>query len=160
MVRELVDNSIDAGAQSISVYLEEGGSALIRVVDDGCGMNSTDAQSAFQRHATSKISASEDLNAISTLGFRGEALPSIASVARVRMRTQLEGDLSGVEVSVNGGVMENPKPCSIKKGTDIEVRGLFFNTPARKKFLRTARTEEAKVKAWIRHSAVSNPQVH
>lgn len=160
VVRELVDNSVDAGAKSISVYLEDGGQALIRVVDDGSGMSSTDARTAFTRHATSKIRSADDLRAVSTLGFRGEALPSIASVSRVRLRTQLPGQKSGTEITVNGGEMAPVGVCAIKTGTDIEIRSLFYNTPARKKFLRTPRTEEAKVKSWLRHSAVANPHIH
>ena len=159
IVRELVDNSIDAKATEIRVYLEEGGSGLIRVVDNGIGMKACDAERAFQRHATSKISSAEDLGAITTLGFRGEALPSIASVAKVRLRTQLQGAASGSAVWISAGTVERTEACTIASGTDIEVRQLFFNTPARKKFLKTARTEEARVKSWLRQSAVAHPQV-
>jgi DNA mismatch repair protein MutL len=159
IVRELVDNSIDAKATEIRVYLEEGGSGLIRVVDNGIGMGAADAERAFQRHATSKISCADDLGAITTLGFRGEALPSIASVAKVRLRTQRQRDISGSSVWISAGIVERTEGCSIAAGTDIEVRQLFFNTPARKKFLKTPRTEEARVKSWLRQSAVAHPEV-
>jgi DNA mismatch repair protein MutL len=159
IVRELVDNSIDAHANEIRVYLEEGGSGLIRVVDNGIGMSSADAERCFQRHATSKISSAEDLAAIATLGFRGEALPSIASVAKVRLRTQRKAAASGIAVWIAAGEIERKEACTISAGTEIEVRQLFFNTPARKKFLKTARTEEARVKSWLRQSAVAHPEV-
>jgi len=142
IVKELIENSIDAGAGKIVVEVEQGGTKLIRVIDDGCGMGRADAENSVKRHATSKISAKEDLDKIATLGFRGEALSSIASVSRLRIRT---GDgKTGTEVRAEGKDIK-ARDASPEKGTTIEVRDLFFNTPARKKHLATIRTEAARI---------------
>ncbi|NUQ00301.1 MAG: DNA mismatch repair endonuclease MutL [Armatimonadetes bacterium] len=141
IVKELVENSLDAGASRIEVTVNEGGKRLVRVRDDGHGMGPEDAILCLQRHATSKIRTSEDLHQIQSLGFRGEALPSIASVARLRLLTRPVGAVSGVEVIVEGGVVTEFNTIGCPVGTDIEVTDLFFNVPARLKFLKTSATE-------------------
>src|SRR5205814_4720845 len=130
VAKELVENAIDAGARRVSIDVEAGGRRLLRVADDGCGMTRDDAVLAFERHATSKISRAEDLNAIATLGFRGEALASIASVARVELITQRDDASAGTRVVIEGGRMRDVKDAAHPRGTTIAVRDLFFNTPA------------------------------
>lgn len=159
VVKELVENSIDAGASRIEVAIRRGGSSGIRVVDDGCGMDRDDALLCLERHATSKIRTGEDLAAIHTLGFRGEALPSIASVSRFRLTTRERGALVGTEVLVNGGRIETVRDCGEPEGTQIEARSLFFNLPARRKFLRTEQTEASHVEQLMQLAAMGNPQV-
>ena len=155
-VKELAENALDAGARSINVGIERGGSNLIAVSDDGCGMSREDAILSLRRHATSKIRAADDLGAIRTFGFRGEALAAIASVGRMTLRTRRHGDEAGVELSVNGGEIESAAACAIAPGTAIEVRELFFNTPARLKFLKTVATEQAAVAETIQRLALAN----
>ena len=157
VVKELVENSIDAGAQNIEVRVQRGGIALIRVSDDGCGMNRDDALMCMERHATSKLRTKEDLGAIATLGFRGEALPSIASVSKFRLNTREASDLRGTEVTINGGKMVAVKDSGEPPGTQIEVRSLFYNVPARRKFLRTENTEYSHVEQQVRLQAIANP---
>jgi len=159
VVKELVENSVDAGARSIEVRVERGGISLIRVLDDGHGMNRDDALMCLERHATSKIRTKEDLGAISTMGFRGEALPSIASVAKFRLTTREPNALSGTEVVVNGGKMASVKDSGEPPGTQIEVRSLFFNVPARRKFLRTENTEFSHLEQVVRLQAIAHPEV-
>jgi DNA mismatch repair protein MutL len=159
VVKELVENSIDAGATRIEVAIKRGGSAGIRIVDDGCGMDRDDALLCLERHATSKIRTGEDLAAIHTLGFRGEALPSIASVSRFRLTTREKGALAGTEVLVNGGRIETVRDCGEPEGTQIEARSLFFNLPARRKFLRTEQTEASHVEAQLQLQAIGHPAV-
>ena len=159
VVKELVENSIDAGATRIEVAIKRGGSSGIRVVDDGCGMDRDDALLCLERHATSKIRTGEDLAAIRTLGFRGEAVPSIASVSRFRLTTRERGALVGTEVLVNGGRIETVRDCGEPEGTQIEARSLFFNLPARRKFLRTEQTEASHVEQLMQLQAIGNPQV-
>ena len=142
-LKELVENSLDAGAHAVNVEMQRGGSGLITVADDGCGMGREDAILSVHRHATSKVRDGSDLLAIRTLGFRGEALASISSVAHLRMQTRRPGDDHGIEVVVNGGEVAQTRVCAIAPGTRIEVRDLFFNTPARLKFLKTVATEQA-----------------
>jgi len=141
VVKELVENSIDAGATSIIVVVEEGGRTLIQVIDDGCGMSEEDAVRAFERHSTSKIATYDDLENIRTLGFRGEALASIASVSRVEMRTTERGSLEGTVVKIEGGAVTATDKAAANAGTSIAVKNLFFNTPVRRKFLRSVDTE-------------------
>lgn len=160
VVRELVDNAIDAGAKEIRIALEMGGRSVIRVNDNGCGMNKDDALLSFERHATSKISKSDDLLGISTLGFRGEALPSIASVSEVLLRTRNAGASIGSEIHMVGGTLKSVGPCACNIGTEICVEKLFYNVPARKKFLREAGTELGKVKQLILRMALAYPKVH
>jgi DNA mismatch repair protein MutL len=157
IVKELVENSLDAGATSIRVRIAEAGRKLIEVEDDGCGMGDADALLALERHATSKISNADDLTAIASHGFRGEALPSIVSVSRFEMTTASAGADAGVCITCDGGVAAQPAPAAPRRGTRIRVRDLFFNTPARQRFLRSERTEEAVIVEAMRSLALANP---
>lgn len=159
LVRELVENSLDAAARHIEVHAQRGGTALIRIVDDGSGMDREDAMLCLERHATSKIRTKEDLGAICTFGFRGEALPSIASVSRFRLATREKDALVGTEIEVNGGKLTAVRDHGGAAGTVIEARSLFFNVPARRKFLRTENTEFSHVEQQLRLHAIANPQV-
>jgi len=145
VVKELVENSIDAGAGVVRIEIAGGGLELISVSDDGCGMSREDAYLAFERHATSKISRAEDLFSIATLGFRGEALPSVASVARVRLATRERGSAMGTVVTAEGSVLGEPSAIGAPEGTTVTVRDLFYNTPARLKYLRSVATETRRV---------------
>lgn len=158
-VKELVENSLDAGATRIEVSLAEGGIACVTVVDDGEGMSPEDAVLAFHRHATSKVHEPRDLARIRTLGFRGEALAAIASVARVRLITRARGEESGVLVRVEGGEIHPPEPIGAPFGTTMEVRDLFFNTPARLKYLRSAQTEQARSVEVVQRESLAHPEV-
>ncbi|MES2738164.1 MAG: DNA mismatch repair endonuclease MutL [Verrucomicrobiota bacterium] len=158
VIRELVENSLDAGARHITVEVQRGGTALIRITDDGCGMDREDAMLCMERHATSKIRTKEDLAAIRTFGFRGEALPSIASVSRFRLATRERDALSGTEIEIMGGKLSAVKDHGGNHGTVIEVRSLFFNVPARRKFLRTEATEYSHIEQQFRLHAIANPQ--
>ncbi|MBO0720596.1 MAG: DNA mismatch repair endonuclease MutL, partial [Blastocatellia bacterium] len=159
IVKELIENSIDAGAQQIDVEVEYGGRRLIRVSDDGEGMLRDDAILAFERHATSKIMTAEDLEGITTLGFRGEALASIASVAKVRLRTQTAGDLVGTEIEIVGGKMLKVRDTAFTRGAEFEIRDLFFNMPARRKFLKSEATEGFHIANLVTHYALAHPQL-
>jgi len=158
-VKELVENSLDAGARSVSVEILGGGSALIAVADDGSGMTRADAILSLRRHATSKIRSAADLTAIRTLGFRGEALASIASVSHLRMQTRRADDEHGVEVAAEAGNIEDTRTCAIAAGTRIEVRQLFFNTPARLKFLKTLATEQGAIAESFQRVALANHHI-
>jgi DNA mismatch repair protein MutL len=158
-LKELVENALDAGAHSIDVEIERGGGGLIAVADDGCGMGREDAIVALRRHATSKIRAAADLAAIRTLGFRGEALAAIASVSRMVLRTRRPADDHGVEIVAAGGEIERVGECAIAPGTRIEVRDLFFNTPARLKFLKTVATEQGAAAEAMQRLAMANHRV-
>lgn len=159
VVKELVENSIDAGADKITVEIKEGGISLIRVTDNGCGIDKEDLEPAFMRHATSKILDIGDLNRLSSLGFRGEALSSISAVAQVEMITKTKDRLMGVKINCNGGTLEAPEEVGAPDGTTIIVRNLFYNTPVRKKFLRTSMTEGSYVAELMQHIAMSHPSV-
>ncbi len=159
VVKELLENSIDAGAMHCSVEIEQGGMKLIAVRDNGCGMDSVDARMAFSRHATSKISQFDDLQKIESYGFRGEALAAIASVAIVAMKTRPGGADSGIEIIYKGGKLESENAAGCPAGTEIVVRNLFFNTPARKKFLKSETTEFSHVAAVVSHMALANPEI-
>lgn len=159
VVKELVENSIDAGATRVSIHLEAGGKRLIRVVDNGHGMSRDDALMSIERHATSKIRDIDDLFSIGTLGFRGEALPSIASVSRFRMITAAEGSNSGTEIYIEGGVMRKVKEEASPVGSSVEVKNLFFNTPPRLKFLKRPETELGRALEVIQREALSRPEV-
>jgi DNA mismatch repair protein MutL len=159
VVKELVENSIDAGARKIEVLIRRGGISYIRVVDDGSGMDRDDALLCLERHATSKIRTGDDLASIHTLGFRGEALPSIASVSRFRLATRERHALAGTEVIVNGGKIESVKDGGDAPGTQIEVRQLFYNLPARRKFLRTENTESSHVEHQLHLQAIGHPEI-
>lgn len=159
VVKELVENSLDAGAKEVMVDIEKGGSQLIRVSDDGCGMEREDALLSLERHATSKLRNSEDLATVMTLGFRGEAVPSIASVAKFRMITRRAEALSGTEIIVDGGKVRDVRDAGGAPGTVIEARSLFFNMPARRKFMRAETTEAAHVEQQLRLHALAAPGV-
>jgi DNA mismatch repair protein MutL len=159
VVKELVENALDAGATRVKVELERGGATLIRVTDDGEGMDEEDAVLALQRHATSKIQHKDDLFALTTFGFRGEALPSIASVSKLRLTTRARGAREGTEVLLEGGGVAHPRPAGVAEGTSIEVRDLFFNVPARRKFLKSTGTEAAHVSEAMLLAAFARPDV-
>ena len=159
VVKELVENALDAGARRIAVAIEQGGRALIRVEDDGEGMAPDDARLAVHRHATSKIRVASDLDGIRTLGFRGEALPSIASVSHFTLRTRARGALTGVEIRIDGGQPRDAHDIGAPEGTTIEVRDLFFNLPARRKFLKADSAESAQVSRLMTQLALVSPTV-
>ena len=160
VVKELLENSLDAGATRIRLEVEGGGRKLIRIVDNGQGMGRDDALLAFERHATSKLRSSDDLLSIATLGFRGEALPSIASVARVTLETRAPEDAVGTSLEISGGNLLRVDDAGLPAGTTIAVRDLFFNTPARRKFLRSEQTELGHVAALVTHYALAHPTKH
>ena len=159
VVRELIDNSIDAGADNITIEIKGSGKRHIRVTDDGVGMTRDDAVLCFERHATSKIKTIEDLNAITTLGFRGEALPSIAAVSNVRLSTYYEGESVGTEIEVNKGAVKSVKDAPPVKGTSAEVKDLFLNIPARLKFLKSDTTETSHIIEIVNQHALSHPMI-
>lgn len=159
VVKELMENSLDAGAREILVEIERGGTALIRITDDGCGMDRDDALLSLERHATSKLRNSSDLHNISTLGFRGEALPSIASVSRFRLITREREALDGTEIQVNGGKIIDVRAAGGAPGTSIEIKQLFYNIPARRKFLKAESTEASHVEHEVRLHALAAPTV-
>src|SRR5215471_17297182 len=160
VVKELVENALDAGARRVDVEVAAGGRRLIRVVDDGSGMSPEDARLALRRHATSKISSADDLWGLGTFGFRGEALPSIAAVSRLTLLTRLPEAPAGFRLVVEGGVETDALPAGVAAGTHVEVRDLFFNTPARAKFLKSDGTEMANVSEAMLRLALAHPEVH
>jgi DNA mismatch repair protein MutL len=160
VVKELLENALDAGAMRIRIEVEGGGRKLIRIADDGQGMNRDDALLAFERHATSKLHTADDLLSIATLGFRGEALPSIASVARVTLETATGDEAAGTHIEIAGGKIHRVEDAPLPRGTTITVSDLFFNTPARRKFLRAESTELAHVTALVTHYALAHPEKH
>ena len=160
VVKELVENSVDAAATRIDVTLGEGGADFIRVTDDGCGIAAQQLPLAVSSHATSKIQNAEDLFNVGTLGFRGEALASIAEVSRFTLRSRTTESDSGYEMSVVGGKTQEPVPCGCATGTSVEVRQLFYNTPVRRKFLRTKQTEMGHCNEALTRIALANPEVH
>jgi DNA mismatch repair protein MutL len=157
VVKELVENSLDAHATRIEVLIRKGGNSSLRVVDNGIGMDRDDALLCLERHATSKIRTGADLMAIHTLGFRGEAVPSIASVSRFRLTTRERGAIAGTEIIVNGGKLDSVRDCGEPEGTQVEVRSLFYNLPARRKFLRTENTEASHVAHVLHLQALGHP---
>jgi DNA mismatch repair protein MutL len=159
VVKELVENALDAEATRVKVELDQGGVALVRVTDDGLGMDEGDAVLSLERHATSKIGERGDLFALKTFGFRGEALPSIASVAKLALVTRARGAAEGVEVVVEGGGKPRARPVGASAGTSVEVKDLFFNVPARRKFLKSTGTEAAHVSEVMLLAALSRPDV-
>ncbi len=158
-IKELVENSIDAGARRIAIAIEMGGKRLLRVEDDGVGMDPEDARLSIERHATSKIERADDLERIATLGFRGEALPSIASVSHFRLRTRARGASTGTEIRVNGGALEAVAEAGMPEGTAIEVADLFYNLPARRKFLKSDSAESAQVSRIVTQLALCYPEI-
>ncbi len=159
VVKELVENAIDAGADAITVEIKEGGTSFIRVTDNGSGIEKSQVENAFLRHATSKITSADDLTSLVSLGFRGEALASIAAVAQVELITKTPEDLTGVRLLMEGGVVKEREEIGAPQGTTLLVRNLFYNTPPRKKFLKQPRTEGSYVADLMEHLAMSNPQV-
>jgi len=160
VVKELLENALDAGSTRIRIQVEAGGKKLIQITDNGCGMVRDDAMLAFERHATSKIKDTDDLLSISTLGFRGEALPSIASVARLHLETRAQEEAAGTVLEINGGKIIRVEEAGLPLGTSITIRDLFFNTPARKKFLRSESTELSHIASLVTHYALAHPQKH
>ena len=160
VVKELLENSLDAGSTRIKVQIEAGGKRLIQITDNGCGMVRDDALLAFERHATSKIKNVEDLLSVSTLGFRGEALPSIASVSRLHLETRAAEEPTGTIVEINGGKIFKVEEAGLPEGTSITIRDLFFNTPARKKFLKAESTELSHIASLVTHYALAHPDKH
>lgn len=160
VVKELIENSLDAGATRIRIDVEAGGRKLIQVADNGCGMVRDDVLLAFERHATSKLKNEEDLLSIVTLGFRGEALPSIASVSRLRLETREAGEASGTVMEIAGGRILSVEEAGLPVGTSIRVRDLFFNMPARKKFLKAESTELSHIASLVTHYALAHPEMH
>src|SRR3954454_3705314 len=160
VVKELLENSLDAGAKRIRLHIEAGGKKLIQIVDDGHGMLHDDAMLAFERHATSKLRTADDLVRIGTLGFRGEALPSIASVSRLRLETRSDEEPGGTVIEIAGGRFIKVEEAGLPVGTSITVRDLFFNTPARKKFLKAEQTELSHIASLVTHYALAHPDKH
>ena len=159
VVKELIENAIDAGATEIHIDTQDAGRRLIRITDNGSGMSKNDARLAFERHATSKISGDSDLEAIRTMGFRGEALSSIASVAQVRMLTAERGASSGVMVEIEGGVVNAVSDAAASQGTSLEISHVFFNTPARLKFLKSPATEFSHILTAVSRQAMARPSI-
>ena len=160
VVKELLENSLDAASTRIKIHVEAGGKKLIQITDNGCGMVRDDAMLAFERHATSKLKNAEDLLSMSTLGFRGEALPSIASVSRLHLETRAAEEPSGTVVEINGGKIFKIEEAGLPIGTSIAIRDLFFNTPARKKFLKAETTELSHIASLVTHYALAHPDKH
>ncbi|MGH8080350.1 MAG: DNA mismatch repair endonuclease MutL, partial [Lysobacter sp.] len=159
VVKELVENALDAGARRVDIDLEEGGVRLIRIRDDGDGITPEELPLAVSRHATSKIASLDDLEGVVTLGFRGEALPSIASVSRFALSSRRIGEDRGAVLEIDGGRVGDVTPKSHPQGTTVEVRDLFFNVPARRKFLKAERTELGHIEEWLRQLALARPDV-
>src|SRR5438552_12157291 len=160
VVKELLENSLVAGSTGIRIQREAGGKKLSQIADNGCGMVRDDALLAFERHATSKIKNAEDLLSVATLGFRGEALPSIASVSRLRLETRAADEPAGTVIEINGGRMARVEEAGLPLGTSITVRDLFFNVPARKKFLKAESTELSHIASLVTHYALAHPDKH
>ena len=158
VVKELVENALDAGASAIRIDVEAGGKKLVRVTDDGCGMGRDDALLAFERHATSKLRTADDLLSVSTLGFRGEALPSIAAVSRLTLETRAAEETAGTRLEINGGRLAEVREAGLPPGTAVSVRDLFYNIPARRKFLRSEPTELAHIASLATHYALAHPE--
>jgi len=160
VVKELLENSLDAGATRIKIQVEAGGKKLIQIRDNGCGMVRDDALLAFERHATSKINRAEDLLSVATLGFRGEALPSIAAVSRLRLESCAPEEPVGTVVEIHGGRIQKVEEAGLPMGTSLAIRDLFFNTPARRKFLKSESTELSHIASLVTHYALAHPDKH
>ena len=160
VVKELLENSIDAGSSSVKLIVKDAGKALIQVIDDGCGMSDTDARMSFERHATSKIRQAKDLFAIRTMGFRGEAMASIAAIAQVEMRTRRHADELGTRLLIEGTEVKVQEPCQCAAGTNISIKNLFFNVPARRNFLKSATVEMRHIVDEFQRVALAHPDVH
>ncbi|HXT86007.1 MAG TPA: DNA mismatch repair endonuclease MutL, partial [Verrucomicrobiae bacterium] len=160
VVKELLENALDAGARSIRIETESGGKRMIRVIDDGWGMNHDDALLAFERHATSKLRTADDLLSIATLGFRGEALPSIASISRLLLETRTPEEEQGARIEFAGGKLLGVKPAGVPAGTSISVADIFYCVPARRKFLKSETTELGHIASLVTHYALAHPECH
>ena len=159
VVKEMVENSIDAGATNIEIIIKEGGRTLIQVVDDGCGMSSTDAKMSFERHATSKIKKPEDLFSIKSMGFRGEAMASIAAISHVELSTKLTNEELGCKIIIEGSEFKSQESCICSNGTSIKIKNLFFNVPARRKFLKSDKVENKHITEQFIRIALANPEI-
>ena len=159
VIKELVENALDAGATHIQVVVEDAGKTLVQVVDNGCGMSDTDARLSFERHATSKIQQATDLFALRTMGFRGEALASIAAVAQVELRTKQQGKDLGTSICIEGSKVTCQEPVACPAGANFAVRNLFFNIPARRKFLKSNQTELANITSEFERIALAHPDI-
>ena len=159
VVKELVENAVDAGADNIQIVITDAGRTMIQVIDNGCGMIPADARLSFERHATSKIRQSDDLYSLATFGFRGEALPSIAAVAEVELRTRTADSDTGVSIIIKGSELEKEEPCVCPAGSCFTVRNLFYNVPARRKFLKSNQTEFGHILAEVERVALAHPEV-
>ena len=159
VVKELVENAIDAGSTRIRINIKDAGRTLIQVIDDGKGMSETDARMAFERHATSKIKTADDLFALHTMGFRGEALASVNAVAQVELKTRMQEAELGTWLRFNGSSLEQSEAVVCEKGSSFSVKNLFFNVPARRKFLKTNETEFRNIMNEFERIALVNPQV-
>ena len=158
-VKELMENALDAGSTSIKLIVKDAGKTLIQIIDNGCGMSETDARMSFERHATSKIRKAEDFFAIRTMGFRGEALASIAAIAQVELKTRRIGDDVGVKIDIEGSELKSQEACSCPEGTSISVKNLFYNVPARRNFLKTDTVELRHIIDEFQRVAIPNPHV-
>lgn len=159
-VKELMENSLDAGATEIKLIIKDAGKQLIQVIDNGCGMSETDARMAFERHATSKIATVDDLFAIRTMGFRGEAMASIAAIAQVEMKTKRREDALGTVITIEGAEVKSQEPAQCAEGTSIAIKNLFFNVPARRVFLKSNPVETRHIIDEFTRIALSNPEIH
>lgn len=159
IIKEMVENSLDAGATHIQVVIEDAGKSLVQVIDNGCGMSATDARLSFERHATSKIQQATDLFALRTMGFRGEALASIAAVAQVELRTRRKEDELGTSIQIEGSKLISQEPINCPVGANFAVKNLFFNIPARRKFLKSNQTELTNILAEYERIALAHPDV-
>jgi len=159
VVKELTENAVDAGASQVTVEIRDGGMTFLRVTDNGCGMTPEDARTAFLRHATSKLRTAEDLAAIGTMGFRGEALAAIASVSRIDLMTKTPGSLLGTSLQLEAGVILEQSETGCPDGTTIIIRDLFFNTPARMKFMKSDTVEGSRVFSALQQQALAHPEV-
>ena len=160
VVKELLENALDSGARSIRIEVESGGKRMIRVIDDGSGMNHDDALLAFERHATSKLRTADDLLSIATLGFRGEALPTIAAISRLLLETRTPEEEQGTRIEFAGGKLISVKPAGIPAGTSISVADIFYCVPARRKFLKSETTELGHIASLVTHYALAHPETH
>src|ERR1700727_3251490 len=158
VLKELLENSLDAGTSQVDVQIGAGGRSLVAVTDNGCGMSRDDSLLCLERHATSKLRDSDDLDRIASYGFRGEDIPSIASLSKFRLRTREPDALAGTEIIIDGGKLRDVHEVGLAPGTQIEVRSLFYNLPARRKFLRTENTESSHVEHQIHLQAIGHPE--
>src|SRR5574340_1274399 len=158
VVKELLENALDAGAKTVRIEVEVGGKRMIRVIDDGHGMTHDDALLAFERHATSKLRSADDLLSIATLGFRGEAMPSIAAVSRLLLETRDAAEAEGTRVEFAGGKLVSVKPAGLPAGTTVSVADLFYCVPARRKFLKSDTTELGHIASLVTHYALAHPE--